>query len=302
MSAAAKLDQALAGQDPKSLAGELGQILRDDSPERAALVSHIVAVLSYEPSLAAKSGASTHSGATANPGTVAIASRETRRALWRHLAGPGFSAAPGLTTDVVLALAEHEAWETRETGAALAGDVLTAHFADFYPTILAFTASPSQNTRRAAALAVMYASKKREPAWVSPILDVLERLLRDRAVYVRKNLGPFAIGSALLLRHPAETLARLGQWARSDDEQVLWNVAMAFSAAPAKAHITEALAILGPLAGHPSRFVWRAAASSLRFLGRHDPGRVIPALEEWRKRPERRAAVDTVMNYLRPPG
>lgn len=227
---------------------------------------------------------------------------EDRRRLWRYLAGPGFDAMPGLATGIVLALAEDPGWETRETAAALAGDILTEHFEAFYPTLLAFTGSPSANTRRAAALAVMYASKKRNPAWVYRILDLLERLLPDRAEYVRKNLGPFAIGSALLLRHPVETLERLRRWAQSDDQQVLWNVAMAFSAAPAKAHVGAALDVLGPLCGHPDRFVWRAAASALRSLGRRDPGRVLPALEAWRRLPERAAAAETALKYLQAAG
>ena len=219
--------------------------------------------------------------------------------LWRGLAGDFHDKAPGLTADVLVTLGDDSDWIVRETAAALAGDLLARRFDSFYPTVLAWTGSESENVRRMAALAVMYASRERKDAWASRILDVLERLLPDPAVYVRKNLGPFAIGSALLMRHPAQTLERLKRWALSPDERVLWNVASAFSAAPAKAHLETALELLGPLSGHPSRLVWRAAASSLRFLGRHYPGRVIPVLEEWRTDPARTQAAETALGYLK---
>jgi len=275
---------ALGGRRPETVAPALGELLTEadtaEAGEHQAVVRLVAGIIA--------SGAS----AGANR-TFAF------RLLWRGLAGDFHDKAPGLTADVMVALGDNSDWIVRETAAALAGDLLAKRFDSFYPTALAWTGSESENVRRMAALAVMYASRKRKEAWASRILDVLERLLPDPAVYVRKNLGPFAIGSALLMRHPAQTLERLRRWALSPDERVLWNVAMAFSAAPAKAHLETALDLLGPLSGHPSRLVWRAAASSLRFLGRHDPARVIPLLEEWREDPARAQAAETALDYLK---
>lgn len=269
---------------PETLAPALGDLLTEadtaEVREHQAVVKVVAGIIA--------SGASAGAGRTS-----------AWNLLWRGLAGDFHDKAPGLTAEVMVALGDDSDWIVRETAAALAGDLLARRFDSFYPTALAWTGSESENVRRMAALAVMYASRKRKEAWASRILDVLERLLSDPAVYVRKNLGPFAIGSALLMRHPAQTLERLRRWALSADERVLWNVAMAFSAAPAKAHLQTALELLGPLSGHPSRLVWRAAASSLRFLGRHDPARVIPLLEEWREDPARAQAAETVLGYLK---
>jgi hypothetical protein len=276
---------ALGDRRPETLAPALGDLLTEadtaEAGEHQAVVRLVAGIIA--------SGAS----ATGANQTSAF------RLLWRGLAGDFHDRAPSLTADVMVTLSDDSDWIVRETAAALAGDLLARRFDSFYPTALAWTGSESENVRRMAALAVMYASRKRKEAWASRILDVLERLLPDPAVYVRKNLGPFAIGSALLMRHPAQTLERLRRWALSPDERVLWNVAMAFSAAPAKAHLETALDLLGPLSGHPSRLVWRAAASSLRFLGRHNPARVIPLLEEWREDPARTQAAETALGYLK---
>jgi len=275
---------ALGGRRPETVAPALGELLTEadtaEAGEHQAVVRLVAGIIA--------SGASAGANRTS-----------AFRLLWRGLAGDFHDKAPGLTADVMVALGDNSDWIVRETAAALAGDLLAKRFDSFYPTALAWTGSESENVRRMAALAVMYASRKRKEAWASRILDVLERLLPDPAVYVRKNLGPFAIGSALLMRHPAQTLERLRRWALSPDERVLWNVAMAFSAAPATAHLETALDLLGPLSGHPSRLVWRAAASSLRFLGRHDPARVIPVLEEWREDPARTQAAETALSYLK---
>src|SRR5439155_602413 len=67
--------------------------------------------------------------------------------------------------------------------------------------------------------------------WAEPLLDLLEPALKDENEYVRKNLGPFTIGDQFLRSYPDATLARLRKWMEDPDENVRWNVAMAFAAA-----------------------------------------------------------------------
>jgi 3-methyladenine DNA glycosylase AlkD len=117
-------------------------------------------------------------------------------------------------------------------------------------------------------------------------------------VYVRKNLGPFAIGDGLLRCYPDLTLEHLARWAGSDDARVRWNVAMAFSTAEGARHVDAALPILERLAEDDRRFVWRAVANAMRNLGKRAPERAIPVLEEWLADEQKTLPAETALRYL----
>jgi len=128
-------------------------------------------------------------------------------------------------------LARDNDWAVRETAAALLGQVLTDAWADTIPLLREWVSGPDSRLRRAVVVAAKYAARTRTPDWAEPLLDLIEPALRDREEYVRKNLGPFAIGDQFVRSYPDATLARLRKWMRDPDENVRWNVAMALSAA-----------------------------------------------------------------------
>jgi 3-methyladenine DNA glycosylase AlkC len=125
--------------------------------------------------------------------------------------------------------------------------------------------------RRAVVVAAKYAARSRRPERAEPLLDLIEPALRDHDQYVRRNLGPFAIGDQLLRSYPEATLARIGSWANDPDENVRWNVAMTFTAASAAREAERALPLLRGLAEDPRRFVRRAAQSALRNIAKRRP-------------------------------
>jgi len=178
-------------------------------------------------------------------------------------------------------IAEDDNWEVREWAAGATGEVLGTHFDDALPTLQSWSTDSSQHIRRAAAVATMGAAHSDHPERCNPLFVLLERLLPDPAEEVRRNLGPFAIGGAMLRHYPAETIARAREWAQSDDEMVRWNTAMIFVAASAKDHIDDALDILSGLASDGRKLVWMAVSSALRNLAKRDPGRVVPVLRTW---------------------
>src|SRR2546428_285309 len=90
---------------------------------------------------------------------------------------------------------------------------------------------PDSRVRRAVVVGAKSAARTRRPEWAEPLLDLLEPALKDENEYVRKNLGPFTIGDQFLRSYPDATLARLRKWMEDPDENVRWNVAMAFAAA-----------------------------------------------------------------------
>jgi len=187
----------------------------------------------------------------------------------------------GEAQETLRRLADDANWEVREWAGSAAGEVLARHFDGFYPVLQRWAADPSQFVRRAVCIAAIGAAGRRRPQRCLPLLDLLEPLAADRAEEVRRNLGPFAVGGALMRAYPEETLARVRRWAASDDEMRRWNAAMVFAAAPAGKHVEAALEILSELARDQRRLVWMAVSSALRNLVRRDPGRVAPALRAW---------------------
>jgi 3-methyladenine DNA glycosylase AlkC len=201
-------------------------------------------------------------------------------------------------SQLFLSMADDPDWITREEAAALLSELLSYYFDEIYPQCLQWVRDPAENVRRAVAVGMKTAAQARVPEWGELFLDLIDPLMSDRSVYVRKNLGPFAIGDGLLRYYPELTLRRLAQWAQSQDEQVRWNVAMAFSASGGVRYVEAALPILTELAADERRYVWRAAATAMRHLGRRKPEQVGPVLEQWMHDEQRRKSAEVVLKYI----
>jgi HEAT repeat protein len=214
---------------------------------------------------------------------------------------PYYAGHEGEAQRLLLRLADDENWTIREGASWGLARVLEDHFEEVYPLFQEWARHPSENVRRGVVLAVMpvVRDKAHGADRAEPCLRLLEPLLADRSEYVRKNLGPFAIGGAILNHHPDLTFAMLEEWReRYDDEQVRWNLAMALSASGGVAHVERALAFLHTLAGDDRRTVWRAVASAARALGKKRPKVVIPELKRWLKESSRQRVAETALKYL----
>lgn len=198
----------------------------------------------------------------------------------------------------LLQIAADEDWWVREAAHSTMGSLLVAHFDAFYPVLQAWAEHPSPNVRRGVALAARKAANERRDEWADALLDLVEPLLADRTEYVRKNLGPYAIGDGLLRCHPQPTLTRLRRWADDPREEVRWNVAMAFRSFGGTHHLEDALEALAMLAADERRFVWRAAASALHYLGRRHLEAVRPVVEGWLEDEQRVRAAETALRYM----
>ena len=197
-----------------------------------------------------------------------------------------------------LRLADHPGWEVREDAAWMVSEFLLADFEEAYAWCLQWVRDSSENVRRAVVVGVKIAAKARVPEWGDRLLDLIEPLLSDRSVYVRKNLGRFAIGDGLLRCYPELTLKRLATWARRLDEQTRWNVAMAFSAAEGATHVDSAIHILTDLAADERRFVWRGVASAMRNLARRRPAETVPILQTWLQDEARRQVAELALEHI----
>ncbi len=168
-------------------------------------------------------------------------------------------------------LARDDDWEVREYGATLVGRLLSRAFDPFLPAAREWVRGPDSRLRRAVVVGAKYAARDRRPEHAEALLDLIEPALRDHDEYVRRSLGPFAVGDQFLRSYPEATLARIARWAQDEDENVRWNAAMAFSAASAARHADLGLALLDTLARDPSGFVRRGAVAARRRLAARVP-------------------------------
>jgi hypothetical protein len=234
---------------------------------------------------------------------VAMAGRQewAARMMASWLFSPFYAEHPAEVQLLLLRLADDENWTIREGAAGGFSQVLGDHFESVYPLFREWSRHPSENVRRAVVLAVMPVVRdgKKGAERVKPCLDLLEPLLADPSQYVRKNLGPFAIGAAILNHYPDLTFATLERWReRYADENTRWNLAMAVSASGGVAHVSRSLAFLHTLAADDRRTVWRAVASAARALGKKRPDVVVPELRRWLDDPARQRVAETALKYL----
>jgi len=161
-------------------------------------------------------------------------------------------------------LARDDDWGVRETAAALLGRLLVESWEDTLPLAREWVSGPDSRLRRAVVVAAKYAARTRRQEWAEPLLGLIEPALRDHEEYVRKNLGPFALGDQFVRSYPDATLARLRTWMKDEDENVRWNVAMTFSAASGARLALRAPDILEFLATDERPFVRGAVRAAQR--------------------------------------
>ena len=191
-------------------------------------------------------------------------------------------------------LADDPHWEVREAAGGLLGSLLDRDFDRIRGRLEVLRSAKSENLRRAVVLAVKYAARRDKPERVADLLRLLEPLLRDPEPYVRRNLGPYTIGDALLRVDPKETLKALKEWSRDRDQTVRWNVAMAFSSAIGSFHWPAAKSILERLAKGPEPLVRNAVAKAMRRCRQRYTDEVEETRLRWRKDGERAATAELV--------
>jgi HEAT repeat protein len=192
-----------------------------------------------------------------------------------------YKADPHETIALLLTLADDTNWTVRESAGEACGTILQDDFARGLETMREWCGNPSENVRRTVLIAVMKAAQMCQIEWGEPLLKLIEPLLTDRRTTLRRTLGPLVLGSVLLSTHPSITFEYLIKWSTSTEEQVLWNVAMAFSGTGGPLVVKKALIILRKLSLDERRYVWRAVASAMWKLGRKKPEIVRPELARW---------------------
>jgi HEAT repeat protein len=197
---------------------------------------------------------------------------------------------------LLLNLARDEDREVRLYAASTMARVIRSSFKTNVRHLRAWSRHPDPSVRRQVIIATVAVADERHPDWAKALLDLLEPHLSDRDPYIRRNLGPFALGQGMLRVYPDAALERFAKWLGSNDEIVRWNIAMAFTGPVAALRCEKALEILKVLASDPRRFVWGAAAHALKNMVQLRPQRVQPVLRQWMADPALRVAVSSAFN------
>jgi hypothetical protein len=162
-------------------------------------------------------------------------------------------------------IADDKNWEVRESaGGAFAG-VLNAN-PELYDYMCKLCSHKSENIRRAvlfSALGLIDDEKN-----LTKALNLLKKLLSDSSVYVKKNLGPFILGSYFANRYPQRVQKQILKWAKKKDEHLRWNLAMTYNNSFGNKYPEYALQTLSLLTDDERPVVKRAVKSTINFLSK----------------------------------
>lgn len=196
---------------------------------------------------------------------------------------------------LTLNLARDEEREVRQYAAGTMARVVRANFRQRFRYLQKWCASQDPLVRRQVVISIVGVVDPQHPERAKPLLDMIEPHMKDRDPYVRRNLGPFALGQGLLTAYPEQTLERFQDWLLSTDEIVRWNIATALAAAVALHQWKRALEVLRVLAADRRRFVWGAASTALGNLATYRSREVPPVLRRWMLDPKLRVAVSSAL-------
>ncbi|MBS1519306.1 MAG: HEAT repeat domain-containing protein [Bacteroidetes bacterium] len=180
--------------------------------------------------------------------------------IWR-----GYKQNPGKVKEFLLKTADDQNWEVREYAGSAFADTLFYN-REFYKDLIEWTKHPTENVRRAV---VFSALGMRDEKNLNKAFRILRSLMNDRSIYVRKNLGPFILGSYFGNKFPEETTAFLHNCLNDRDLYVRWNVIMSFNNSFGKKYPGKAFEILKYFYDDENLVVIRAMRSTLKFLRRH---------------------------------
>lgn len=177
--------------------------------------------------------------------------------IWR-----GYSFNSEIVKEILIKIADDGNWEVREYAATAFANTLY-HNHSFYKDVLKLTKHHSENVRRAVLFAALGFKDSRN---LNKAYKIIEPLLFDNSKYVRKNLGPFILGSHFGNSFPEETISQLKKWSKIRDENVRWNVIMSFNNSFGNKHPEDAFNFIKYFAGDVDLTVKRAVLSTLNFL------------------------------------
>ena len=179
--------------------------------------------------------------------------------IWR-----GYRQNPVVAEKQLLRIADDKNWEVREYAGSAFANVLREN-PELNSKMIDWSEHNSEYVRRAVVFSSLAYKKSGD---VSKAFEILSLLMSDSSNYVKKNLGPFILGSHFGNNFPDATFEFLNKHSKSKDANVLWNVAMSFNNSFGNRYPKEALEILSLISQSNLPSVKRAIVSTLRHLNK----------------------------------
>lgn len=188
------------------------------------------------------------------------AAKEIGVTIIRH----GYEHSPAKVKMQLLKIADDPNWEVREYAGTAFAEVLKLN-KELYDQMLKWTRHPSENVRRAV---VFSAIGLRNEIDFKKAFEIFKPLMYDSSSYVKKNLGPFILGSYFGNAFPQQVLKQLKKWSKIKDEHVRWNIIMSFNNSFGNKFPDEALDVISLLLDNETKTVRRAVRSTLNHLSK----------------------------------
>ncbi len=182
-----------------------------------------------------------------------------------HILWRGYKHNKASVTKLLYRITNDANWEVREYAAGALAATLSTH-PEFYSTLKKWVKDKSENIRRGVVMSVVALRDKKDPAKIKKAFALFEPLMYDSSQYVKKNLGPFILGSYFGNALPIEVFKFLDRIIKIKNEHVRWNIAMVFNNSFGNRYPNEAMKYLRILAKDESRVVQRAVKSTLNHL------------------------------------
>lgn len=188
-----------------------------------------------------------------------------------HILWRGYKHDTSAVTKWLYKITDDQNWEVREYAAGALGGTLKENPA-FYSTLKKWTKDSSENIRRGVVLAAAVLRDRNDPAKLKKAFALFEPLMYDSSGYVKKNLGPFILGSYFGNGATEAAMDFLKRMLKVKNENVRWNIAMAFNNSFGNNHPQLAKEFLAVLAKDTSPVVQRAVRSTVNHLLKRHPG------------------------------
>jgi len=137
---------------------------------------------------------------------------------------------PHISENILESASRNDNWEIREFASEAAGNILSIDFDSFSNVIEKWAESGDGRLMRSAALALRRYSYSMPSSNCDRIMDMLDRMMKNNDPYLRRNLGPYAIGDGILGNCKETAEIRIREWARSENQEIRKNTVLIFKA------------------------------------------------------------------------
>ena len=188
-----------------------------------------------------------------------------------HILWRGYRYNTSAITKWLYKITDDPNWEVREYAAGALGGTLKENPA-FYTTLKKWTKDSSENIRRGVVLAAAVLRDRNDSRKLKKAFALFEPLMYDSSGYVKKNLGPFILGSYFGNGATDVTMEFLKRMLKVKNEHVRWNIAMSFNNSFGNNHPHLAKEFLAVLIKDTSPVVQRAIRSTINHIRKRHTG------------------------------